>query len=252
LNWSFKPNTNRAKLSEVIDYNTVDKVYIAGGEPTLMPEFAKFLTRAIEHDRTDIDLTIITNTTNVNKNILNLLEQFTNISFTMSLDGYGPVNRYIRWPSDWATIENNIAKLKQLTSKIFVNVTVSVYNITKLYELVIFLERVLPDPPTILLNQASGDFHQPFNFPNKSLAIERLEMLKQTLSYNREPLFKDKVDYFIEMTAKAVFDKRQLKRFFEYNDALDNHRGIKLKDYIPELEECRNLVTKPTSNTNAE
>jgi MoaA/NifB/PqqE/SkfB family radical SAM enzyme len=244
LKWPVYSNVNQSKLSEIIDYDTVERVYIAGGEPTLMPEFAKFLTTAIEKNRTDIELTIITNITNLNKNILGLLEQFKNITFTLSLDGYDSVNRYIRWPSDWTTIENNIYKLKTLTSKIFVNVTASMYNITRLYDLIVFLENVLPPPATIMLNQASGDMYYPFNFPNKELAIERLELLKKTQSYAKESIFKEKVDYFIEMIKKHPFNKKHLEQHFKYNDSLDNLRGIALKDYIPELDACRDYLTK--------
>jgi MoaA/NifB/PqqE/SkfB family radical SAM enzyme len=244
LNWYFEPNLNQSKLSEIIDYSTAKKVYVAGGEPTLMPEFNKFLTTAIEKNRTDIELVIITNTTNVNKNILNLLTHFKNVLFTLSLDGYDQVNRYIRWPSDWATIIANIEKLKTVTSNISVNVTVSIYNITRLYELVCFLEQALPSPATILLNQAYGKYYEPFDFPNKELAVARLELLKQTKSYNKEYFFKEKVDYFINMIKQSTVDTSNLIGFFEYNDALDNSRGIKLADYIPELDECRKLITK--------
>lgn len=242
LNWKFKPNSTNFKFSETVDYDTVESVYIAGGEPTLMPEFTKFLTTAIEKNRTDIELKIITNATNVNKNILNLLTKFKNISFTLSLDGYGSVNRYIRWPSDWDTIVKNIKKLKSITSNINVNVTVSIYNITKLYDLVCFLELALPYPPTILLNQASGKYNIPFNFPNKDLAVSRLELLKNTKSYHKEPFFKEKVDYFIAMINSSVIDKKNLAGFFQYTDALDDLRGIKLVDYIPELDECRRYL----------
>ena len=243
LKWKVKPNSTEFKLSETIDYDTVECVYVAGGEPTLMPEFAKFLTTAIEKNRTDIALTIITNTTNVNKNILNLLSNFRNISFTLSLDGYGPVNRYIRWPSDWDTIVKNIEKLKTITDNISVNVTVSIYNITKLYELVCFLESALPEPPTILLNQAAGAYNVPFNFPDKELAVSRLELLKNTKSYHKESFFKEKVDYFIDMTTNALaMNNKDLAGFFQYNDALDNLRGVRLIDYIPELDACRRYL----------
>jgi sulfatase maturation enzyme AslB (radical SAM superfamily) len=242
LKWNFKPNSNKFKLSETVDYDTVESVYIAGGEPTLMPEFTKFLTTAIEKNRNDIALTIITNATNVNKNILNLLSKFKNISFTLSLDGYGPVNRYIRWPSDWDTIVTNIEKLKAITSNISVNVTVSIYNITRLHDLVCFLELALPYPPTILLNQASGKYNIPFNFPDKELAISRLELLKHTKSYHKELFFKEKVDYFIAMIKSSIINNKNLEGFFQYTDALDSLRGIKLIDYIPELDECRRYL----------
>ena len=242
LKWNFEPNINQLRLSEVIDYDTVESVYIAGGEPTLMPEFKKFLIAAIDNGRTDIALTVITNATNINKNILELLAHFKNVSFTLSLDGFGSVNRYIRWPSDWNTIMKNIEKLKAVTSKIYVNVTVSIYNITRLHDLVTFLEDVLPYPPTILLNQADGKYYAPFKFPDKELAISRLELLKQSKSYHKESFFKEKVDYFINMMGSSTFDKNNFVEFFKYNDALDQHRGIKLADYIPELENCRKYL----------
>jgi hypothetical protein len=242
LNWTIEANINKSRLAEVIDYDTVEQVYVAGGEPTLMPEFTKFLEKAISLDRTDIALTIITNGTNLNKNILQLLKQFKNISFTLSLDGFDTTNRYIRWPSDWKTIEKNIASLKELTSNISVNVTVSIYNITRLYELVVFLEKELPQPPTILLNQASGNVYSPFNYPDKALAIARLELLKTTRSYEQEPYFANKVDYFINMVKRSTTNLQDLSQFFKYNDALDDLRGIKLVDYIPELEEHRTHI----------
>ena len=34
-----------------------------------------------------------------------------------------------------------------------------------------------------------------------------------------------------------------LKKFFDLNDKMDQNRGMKLADYIPELEECRKYIT---------
>jgi hypothetical protein len=48
------------------------------------------------------------------------------------------------------------------------------------------------------------------------------------------------------MLDKVDFDKQELENFFYYNDLLDSNRKIKLQDYIPELEECRKLITKQT------
>ena len=40
-------------------------------------------------------------------------------------------------------------------------------------------------------------------------------------------------------------DTDKLKKFFDYNDLLDQSRNVKLIDYIPELEACRSYITKP-------
>jgi hypothetical protein len=34
----------------------------------------------------------------------------------------------------------------------------------------------------------------------------------------------------------------ELRAFFNYNDQLDRARGVRLADYIPELEAVRNLI----------
>lgn len=244
LNWKTRGNINKSTLTQIIDYDTVEEVYIAGGEPMIMPEFTKFLVTAIAQNRTDIRLIIITNITKVNHNILSLLSQFDTVSVTISLDGYDSVNEYIRWPFNWSIVEKNIKLLTKLTSNISVNVTVSIYNITRLHELVTFLETVLPVPATILLNTASDGVYCPFIYPNKNLVIQRLELLKQTHSYIHEYYFANKVDYLINMVMKTEVDLIKLSKFFDYNDALDASRNINLIDYIPELEECRKYITK--------
>ena len=243
----FNINYNKSKLNEIVNYDTVEKIYIAGGEPTIMPEVSKLLTKCIENNRTDLDLTLLTNGTNVNSKFESLLRQLTNVNLTLSIDGYDEVNRYIRWPSDWKTITNNIEKLKQITPRICVNVTVSILNITRLYELVKFLESVLPNPPTIILNECMvgiNDYYVPFNFPNNNLALDKLSLLKETYSYKNEDYFKNKVDYFLNVFQQNTSNIDTLRNFFIFNDKLDNHRGIYLRDVIPELEQFRKLTNE--------
>ena len=61
---------------------------------------------------------------------------------------------------------------------------------------------------------------------------------------SKDESFKSKVDYYINEIIKAPLNIEDLEKFFEYNDVLDKSRNILLKDYIPELEECRKLITK--------
>ena len=235
----FTINSNKLKLNQVVDYTTVEKIYIAGGEPTLMPEVSALLSKCIENNRKDVNLTIITNGTNVNSAFVDSLKEFTDVNITLSLDGYDQLNRYIRWPSDWDTIVTNIEKLKSITDHLSVNIAANIINVTRLYELVSFLETVLPSPATILINEVTYGPYVPFNFPDRELAIEKNSLLKNTYSYAHEEMFKNKVDYFISVFENSHSDKAQLKEFFKFNDLLDNHRGVYLKDIVPELEKFR-------------
>lgn len=241
LNWTKLSPRQRYKINEIVDIKKIRKLYLAGGEPTLIVEFREFLQLAIDKNRTDIELRIITNGTNVNKEFAELLSNFSNIEFTVSIDGYDQVNRYIRWPSKWDSLVENINRLFTITNCISFNVTVTMWNISVLSKLVKFLDKEFVRP-IIFLNVDEGQFN-PFNFPNKDLVLKDLRELKNTASYTNMH-FKDKVDYFISKISTTVIDIDKLKRFFEYNDTLDQSRDVKLIDYIPELEQCRSYITK--------
>jgi hypothetical protein len=242
LNWHWKPAPNSFGFNSVVDMATIKKIYVAGGEPSLLPEFKKFLTRAIEAGRTDIDIRLNTNGTNLNKEYKNLLSQFNNPFIIVSIDGYDQINKYIRWPADWAAIIENTKGISEITKNLAFNITISIWNITSLSKLVLFLEKEFPGCP-ILLNKVMFSPHQMFNtFPYKEIALQDLSILKTAKSYVNDPSFKSKVDYYISEMSKSKLNLPALTKFFEYNDALDKSREIKLIDYIPELEECRKLI----------
>jgi sulfatase maturation enzyme AslB (radical SAM superfamily) len=242
IGWTVIDTSRQVRLSEVIDYSTVEKVIVAGGEPTIMPEFQTFLTRALEHGRSDIELMVITNATNVNPRVFELLSQFTNVQFTVSIDGYDQVNRYIRWPSDWDTLTRNIHRLKTITDQVCFSVCVGIWNISNLSQLVKFLDTDY-NVPVILFNEAMNPRPDaevsPFLFPDKELALADLELCKQSRNYEIDDFFRNRIDYFVNGVKNAVPDPDRLARFFAYNDQLDVSRRIQLKDYIPELEAVR-------------
>ena len=81
-------------------------------------------------------------------------------------------------------------------------------------------------------------------FPNKELALADLARLTTSSFYARDESFQSKVDYYIAEIQKSDLNLVALRDFFKYNDMLDRSRDIKLNDYIPELEACRNYITK--------
>jgi molybdenum cofactor biosynthesis enzyme MoaA len=246
IGWIWPSEPKNFGFNSVVDLKTVQKIYVAGGEPSLMPEFRQFLLRAVEVGRTDIEIRMNTNATNLNKAYRQLLGQFTNLNIVVSLDGYEKINQYIRWPADWKTIVENIRGLQEITNNLAFNVTVSIWNISNLSKLVSFLDIEFPTHP-ILLNKVMYPPSQEFTtFPSKDIVIQDLQLLKETKRYNNDMSFRSKVDYFIQETKNAQLNLKALTEFFDYNDTLDKSRNIRLKDYIPELEECRKLITKQT------
>jgi len=237
--WDHENEPRSFNFNTVVDMATVQKIYVAGGEPSLMPAFREFLQRAIAAGRTDIEILMSTNMTNLNHEYRDLLKPFDKVVIVCSIDGYDQVNRYIRWPADWPTLVENIKEMHKITTNIAFNVTVGIWNIARLSELIRFFDANF-EKPMILLNKIMHPPHQMLNaFPDKKVALADLDRVKLTRSYRTDRSFKNKVDYYIQEVKNSELDIDSLNKFFEYNDALDKSRGVRLADYIPELEAAR-------------
>jgi sulfatase maturation enzyme AslB (radical SAM superfamily) len=232
-------------FNNVVDMDTVQSIQVAGGEPSLMPEFKTFLERAIKAGRTDIAIRMNTNATNLNREYRELLRHFPNLDIICSIDGYDQVNKYIRWPADWTILVENIKELCKITPRVAFNVTVSIWNISSLSRLIKFFEQNHPGSH-VLLNQVMYPTPQlPTTFPYKEIALADLNKLTDSIFYkNNLSGFKSKVDYYITAMKSSNVDLNAINDFFQYNDALDRARGIKLIDYIPELEQARSLILR--------
>lgn len=224
-----------------IDFTNLKKLYVAGGEPTAMPEFYEFLQLCIEQNNTSFELVVNTNAVKFSKKILNLSAQFSNLTFIVSIDGLDSVNHYIRWPSDWTTIINNVHALKKQGHFICINITVSIYNITNLYLLLQFFDTEFPK--TLVHGQLVGsvdDMLSPFLFPEP---VDTLNDIINLNCYKNDPLLTSFIDGLIAHFSNTnEVDVARLTKFFEFNDKLDSSRNIKLIDYIPELDNCRKYI----------
>lgn len=106
------------------------KIYNSG-EPMLSPLFIPMLD-IIDAVNPDLHLMVSTNGMQVSEDIITRLSAIKNLTVKVSIDGYQKVNDFIRYPSDWQTIESNIKKLQQLSNaNLIVHSTVQALNILK-------------------------------------------------------------------------------------------------------------------------
>jgi sulfatase maturation enzyme AslB (radical SAM superfamily) len=224
-----------------IEFTNLKKLYVAGGEPTAMPEFYEFLRSCIDQNNTSFEFVVNTNAVKFSKKLLNLFAQFSNLQFIVSIDGLDSVNHYIRWPSEWKTIINNVHDLKKQGHIVSLNTTVSIYNISNLYLLLNFFDTEFPK--TLVhgqLAESDDNILSPFLFPEYKLILSSLVNIVNLNCYKNDPLLMSFVDGLITHFSNTnLIDIVRLKKFFEFNDKLDQSRNIQLKDYIPELEEYR-------------
>lgn len=228
---------------EIVDFENLRKLYLAGGEPLVMPETYQFLERCIQEGNTDFEFIINTNGTKVSRKLLEALEHFSNLQFIFSVDAYNELNHYIRWPSDWQTITQNWQCLRDCGHKVMLNTTVSVYNVHRLHELYEFVDRFFPN--TLVHCQiVEAPLHlSPWLFPDSHLVLESLARVADTDCARNDLLFADSIrGYQRVIQHRTHIDHDRLREFYQFNDLLDRNRGVRLHDYAPELDAFRTLV----------
>ena len=220
------------------------KVYMTGGEPTLIKNNFRFMKSCIEQGRKDIVLFFNTNCTNINKNFLELISQFDTVSINASLDGVGIVNEYIRSPSDWGQISSNIEKLAQLPNvHLGITPTVQIYNVFDIVNIIKWVEHLI----TKFNKEIFIDFLVNVHPHHLNVNILSDDM--------REEALNDIVDYLDEgmntdnqMTINSLHGilglleqprstnwEEELKRFKTFTLSLDQHREQTLRDLDPRL-----------------
>lgn len=241
-------------IKDTIDYSKIDRidigklqsnsrVYLTGGEPTIMPDVIEFMRRCIAQSRTDFELTFGTNGVKFSPTFLNLCQQFSKLNFSFSLDGYGKINDYWRWGSDWDTIVKNMHTVQDQGHNVSINTVPGIYNVTNLHLLFEWLDVEFP-MTSIYLQFNYFVAQSVFNHPNHALVLDSMQRCKNTNVYLADgKSTKTGIDsIYHHYSQSPTCDLERLREFFKFNDKLDLARNSRLGDYIPELEECRKLL----------
>ena len=229
-----------------INIDTLDEkstVYFQGGEPTIMPEVLEFMTRCIEKNKTDFSLTMTTNGVALPTKFLNLISKFSKTNFSFSIDGFGTINDYWRSGSKWDKVIANAKLLQSQGHSISINTVPGLYNVTNLHLLFEFLDREFPFTAVYLqINYLK--WQSAFNHPNKELVVDSMRQCMNTSTYcSNGKSCKTAIDsIYNHYSNNPTCDLDDLRAFFDYNDQLDQARGVRLADYIPELEAARDLL----------
>lgn len=95
-------------------------LYFAGGEPLMIREHKMFLEEIIRRGYAkNIELRYNSNALLLEDDIIEIWKQFKFVKFSVSLDGMGDRVHYIRYPTDWKTVEKNLWKLDSAGDNIF-------------------------------------------------------------------------------------------------------------------------------------
>ena len=223
----------------------IKRVFMTGGEPTIIKRNMDYINKIVASGRgKDVELIFTTNATNINKQFTEIGNEFKSVSYNVSIDAVGTLARYIRYPSDWDTIENNLKNIKHGVS---FNTTIQWLNMTRLNEIFDYIEncgiafggiwfQLVTDPhyldpiyaPRFMKEKCIADIddflNRPFLNEEKYNNILYGE-LKQSLTQTKDFLVKN------------MDNTQHVDEFLKRMEILDRLRGQQLFDVLPELKQ---------------
>lgn len=240
------------------------KVYMTGGEPTMIQNNMEFLNYASEQGHSKhINVFMNTNCTNANQKFLDSISKFESVDINASLDGIGVVNEFIRGTKNWDIILRNyrsILSLPNVSSNI--SPVLQIYNLNKIHEILYLAndlsEEFYAGKPELEWKSIGVDIlintHPPY-LDIRNLPIEMRQDAKNNLLefkekcnilYEKNWLIKNSVDGIVGYLEQPQLDtwEEQLQDFVKMTETWDRQRNTNFSVVDDQLyEQIRGLVS---------
>ena len=212
----------------------LSEIYFTGGEPMLIEQHYVFLNELIKQDLSqNMILKYNTNITKFSIKKLYCWKFFKRIRLHISIDGFGKLNNYIRYPSQWNKIEENMKKINILNKEIFnitteIHITTQMYNILSMTELLSWIKDKNMDVVFNIL-----DYPECLNIQVLPADLKK-KAAKELLLFQNDFPVTEVINY---MTKED--QSHYLGDFFHYTDFLDKSRNQNIDEVLPELSSYR-------------
>jgi len=238
------------------------EVYFAGGEPLMIAEHKKFIEEIVRSGHnTHIRLRYNTNGILVDEDLIELWKHFDLVKVGVSIDAAGPRNNYIRYPTDWATVERNLHMLDRTPDNIRPSIAtaIQIFNIKHLPDFIHWkntqnfskvntemIRGVRAGGGLINMHLLYIPTFMSIQILPKEDKAEIRDLFAKFKSYlydfyTKDPVFWEQNPYgwrrweAILNHMDAQDNSHLLPGFKEYVNKLDAIRGVNAKDVFPEL-----------------
>lgn len=230
------------KLISDIVGNNVTNVTLQGGEPLMNPKIILLLKKLSTKDlASSMSVWITTNGTQHTEKLHDVLSKFKEVKLIFSIDGVGRTNDYLRYPSNWAGIENNVKKFKKLNNATHqISFTVQNLNLLDIANMIKFSNK---NKIHLKLNLLFAPGYLQLHVLTKKIlkkALDNLETVDHvdTIHVTNFDTIKEKIQSALQDNKLTHNELSTLKEIIFKRDS---YRKIHIKDYLPEIVEGLNI-----------
>ena len=134
---------SRQEVKEFVFENvgSLENVYLAGGEPMLIKENLEFL-QLLKEKNPNCNIRVNTNLSTTQTGIFELLCDFKNVHWTVSVETKEAEYEYIRHHGSWKDFVNNLDIIRKLDHKISFNMLHFILNYNSIFDCVDYLKGI--------------------------------------------------------------------------------------------------------------
>lgn len=217
-------------------------VYLAGGEPLLMKENLELLELLKQHNP-DVNIRVNTNLSKVDTKIFNLICEFANVHWIISLDEIEDEYEYVRYGSSWQDFLDNLEIIKKLPHKLSFNMLHFVLNYNSIFDCVEYLQQCGFHNNSFII----GPLLTPIELNIRHLPESELSKIQSKMI----KLLDNKPGYLLEDSIKNMLQytqipfEKDLSQSAKFLADIDQRRGTNSKAIFKEFY---NLLEKQNVN----
>ena len=235
----FLASPTRVEYDQILEHvekniHNLKKINFTGGEPLLIKEHLDVIRLLVKYGKTkEIGIATTSNLSVTNSQWFQLLSDFQDVHWTISLDGIENVAEYIRWPCQWKVIDENIKKLLKFNNNsIHINATLSIYALLDLSNLVryyLYLKKNIRGDGYFSFTVGTCDY--PKHLSMNAIPMEFREKIHNELLKARDLLENDPDSKSAYDTFNGLINYKNhpndllIKQFWSYTNTLDKIRN---------------------------
>ena len=231
------------ELSEIS--HNIKHITIQGGEPSIMPEFVHYFEYLEANDlMKNIEIDCISNLTNTNNKFYEFLYKFKTVNLNASIDAYALVNNYIRYPSKFEKIEENLISLADKNLQVNLQISLQVLSMYNFYEFLEWIEKMQEiyqgknKKLGLNLSYVTSPAHFDVVKSSKMLKdkmVEDLNKYKNILKKPKDVKFQLQLKNLLTMLKNKQLKKDESSALIKYIEEIDSRRNIKITNFIPDF-----------------
>lgn len=237
LDKQYVPQERVEELKQFV-FNNAHKlkhVYLAGGEPLLMKENEELLNLLLKVNPS-VNLRVNTNLSKTGTPVFDLICQFKNVHWTISVESMEDEFEYIRHGGKWQDFLDNLEIIRKLDHKISFNMLWIPLNYLSIFNCINFLQELGFHENSFIINGIEDP--TPFdirNLPDRVLDHLRTKLIDQISSLD-DYLLRNSYQNMLGFVNRPFVKEQDV--MLKYITRIDQLRNLRSKDVFPEFYKC--------------